>query len=52
MAAMWGQILALMKVMTRGLRKKFVDRYDVDKLLEEYRLTPEQLATDIKSALQ
>ena len=41
-----------MKVMNRGLRKKFVDRYDIDKLLSEYRLNPEQIAEDIKENLR
>ena len=44
--------LSPMKVLVRGLLKKFVDRYDVDKLLLEYRLTPGQLAQDIKEALK
>lgn len=43
--------LSPMKVINRGLQKKFVDRYDTDKLLEEYRLMPSQLAEDIKRAL-
>lgn len=37
-----------MKVMNCGLKKKIVDRYDIDKLLEEYRLMPAQIAEDIK----
>lgn len=44
--------LAPMKVMVRGLEKKFVDRYDTDKLPEEYRLMPAQLAEDIQRALK
>lgn len=40
-----------MKVLNCGLRKKFVDRYDIDKLLEEYRLMPAQIARDILGQL-
>lgn len=44
--------LAPMKVLNRGLLKKFVDRYDTDKLLSEYRLVPEQIAEDIRKNLE
>lgn len=44
--------LSPMRVMNRGILKKFVDRYEVDALLTECRLTPEQLAEDIKTALK
>lgn len=40
-----------MKVMNCGLKKEFRDRYDVDELLTEYRLQPEQIAEDIKKNL-
>lgn len=40
--------LSPMKVMNCGLKKEFVDRYDPEELLQKYRLTPEQLAEDIK----
>lgn len=39
--------LSPMKVLNRGLAKKFVDRYETDVLLKEYRLLPEQLAEDV-----
>lgn len=41
-----------MKVMNCGLKKKVVDRYDIGKLLEEYRLAPAQLAEDIKKNIK
>ncbi|MDE5831763.1 MAG: 1-deoxy-D-xylulose-5-phosphate synthase [Desulfovibrio sp.] len=44
--------LSLMKVLTRGVPKKFVDRYEVDEFLKECRLTPAQLAEDIKKAIK
>lgn len=40
------------KVMNFGLKKKFVDRYDPEELLKEYRLQPEQIAVDIENALK
>ena len=40
-----------MKVMTLGLKKEFVDRYDAEKLLAKYRLQAEQIAEDIRKNL-
>ena len=36
-----------MKVLNFGLSKKFIDRYDVQEVLKENRLTPEQIIKDI-----
>ena len=38
-----------MKVKNYGLKKKFIDRYDVNDILKENRLTPEQIVEDIKN---
>ena len=40
-----------LKVLNFGLQKKFVDRYDVEKLEEEYGLRPEQICGTILEAL-
>ena len=40
-----------MKVLCRGLRKEFYDRFKTDDLLLKMRLTPELLAADIAAAL-
>lgn len=40
-----------MRVMCKGAEKRFVDRYDLNALLSEYRLTPEMIAEDIIAAL-
>ena len=54
----WGQNVAAfygdssMKVLCRGAKKKFVDRFDLDALLKEYRMTPEQIADDAEQALK
>lgn len=41
--------LTPMRVMVKGVEKKFVDRYDVDTLMQQNRLQPEQIAADIKA---
>lgn len=38
-----------MKVKNYGLKKTFIDRYDVNDILKENRLTPEQIVEDIKN---
>lgn len=40
-----------MKVLNFGLKKEFIDRYDVADLLRENHLAPEQIAEDIKNIL-
>ena len=40
-----------MRVLCRGAKKAFVDRYDLGQLLRENRLTEEQIAEDITNAL-
>lgn len=40
-----------MKVMNYGLKKEFLDRYDVDAVLKENHLTAEQIAEDVLSIL-
>lgn len=53
----WGEKVASffgttpMKVMVRGERKQFEDRYVLAELLEENRLTVPQLVADVKAAL-
>ncbi len=53
----WGEKIARyygnsdMRVLVRGERKQFEDRYDVTELLRENRLLPEQIAEDIKNSL-
>ena len=53
----WGEKIARyygnsdMRVLVRGERKQFEDRYDVTELLRENRLLPEQIADDIKNSL-
>lgn len=37
-----------MKVNNYGLKKEFIDRYEVNEVLKENRLTPEQILEDIK----
>lgn len=39
------------KVLCRGLKKEFIDRYDVKELLAGNRLLPEQIADDVKELL-
>ena len=36
-----------MKVLNYGLKKEFLDRYDVSEVLRENRLTEEQIAEDV-----
>lgn len=54
----WGQTVAAfygnapMRVICRGAMKKFVDRYDLDSLFKEYRMTAEQIADDAEMALK
>lgn len=36
-----------MKVKNYGLKKEFIDRYDVNDILKENRLTPNQIVEDI-----
>lgn len=38
-----------MKVMNYGLKKEFLDRYDVDTVLNENHLTAEQIVEDVLS---
>lgn len=38
-----------MKVMNYGLKKEFLDRYDVDAVLKENHLTAEQIVEDVLS---
>lgn len=40
-----------MKVLCRGLKKEFIDRYDVDEILRQNGLTAEQIAADAIKAL-
>jgi 1-deoxy-D-xylulose-5-phosphate synthase len=40
-----------MKVLNFGLKKEFLDRYDVQKVLEENHLTPELIIKDIEGLL-
>lgn len=40
-----------MKVMNYGLKKEFLDRYDVDAVLKDNHLTAEQIAEDVLSIL-
>ena len=35
-----------MKVLNYGLKKEFIDRYDVNEVLKENRLTKEQIVED------
>ena len=39
---------ANMKVLNYGLKKEFIDRYDLNDILKENRLTPEQIIEDIE----
>ena len=39
------------KVLNFGLKKKFLDRYDLEQVLRDNHLTPEQIAHDIKEVL-
>lgn len=39
------------KVLNFGLKKEFLDRYDLEQVLRDNHLTPEQLAHDIKEGL-
>ena len=38
-----------MKVMNYGLKKEFLDRYDVDAVLKDNHLTVEQVVEDVLS---
>lgn len=38
-----------MKVMNYGLKKEFLDRYDVDAVLKDNHLTAEQIVEDVLS---
>ena len=40
-----------MKVLNYGLKKKFIDRYDVADVLKENHLTAEQIVEDVKNLL-
>lgn len=40
-----------MKVLNFGLKKEFLDRYDVEEVLKENHLTPEQIAKDVAAVL-
>lgn len=40
-----------MKVLNFGIKKKFIDRYDVAEVLKDNHLTPEQIAEDIAATL-
>lgn len=40
-----------MKVKNYGIEKAFYDRYDVNELLKENRLTKEQITEDVKKML-
>ena len=40
-----------MKVLNFGLKKEFLDRYDVQEVLTENRLTAEQIAEDVMELL-
>ena len=39
------------KVKNYGLKKEFIDRYDVEEILKENRLTPNQIVEDIKNII-
>ena len=40
-----------MKVLNFGLKKEFLDRYDVDEVLKDNHLTVEQIAEDVEKVL-
>ena len=40
-----------MKVLNYGLKKEFIDRYNVKEILKENRITPEQIIDDIENCL-
>ena len=40
-----------MKVLNFGIKKEFIDRYDVAEVLKDNHLTPEQIAEDIAATL-
>lgn len=40
-----------MKVLNFGIKKEFIDRYDVSEILKDNHLTPEQIAEDIAATL-
>ena len=40
-----------MKVLNFGLKKEFLDRYDVAEVLKENHLTAEQIADDVSEML-
>ena len=39
------------KVLNFGLKKEFLDRYDVDEVLKDNHLTAEQIAEDVEKVL-
>lgn len=41
-----------MKVLNFGIKKEFLDRYDVNDVLKDNHLTPEQIAADIQACLK
>ena len=53
----WGEKIARyygdsgMKVLVRGQRKRFEDHYEVEELLRENRLTPQQIAEDVLAVI-
>ena len=40
-----------MKVLNYGLKKEFLDRYDVEEVLKDNRLDAEMIAEDVKGVL-
>ena len=40
-----------MRVLNFGIKKEFIDRYDVAEVLKDNHLTPEQIAEDIAATL-
>lgn len=48
-AAFYGS--SYMKVLNFGIKKEFIDRYDVAEVLKDNHLTPEQIAEDIAATL-
>jgi len=40
-----------MKVLNYGLKKEFLDRYDVEEVLKDNRLDAEMIAEDVKGLL-
>ncbi|MFQ9127903.1 MAG: transketolase C-terminal domain-containing protein [Butyricicoccaceae bacterium] len=44
-------VISDMKVLNFGLKKEFLDRYDVDEVLKDNHLTAEQIAEDVEKVL-